>query len=189
VSSTSRCHRFRYQDAGHDRLKKLSIDASQKGVDRAEMGFHLPLTLVLGATCLSSCLPLPVYYHTRPDIYGTVTRNGVPVEGAKVGYSDELTDTQCDSPIYSHPAKVATEANGAFHFEGTYSFFHFIYLKPQNAESVSGRICIDTSDGQHFSQQLSLNGGRTVGSFPDSASCDQLIIKCDLAIACTGTAQ
>jgi len=169
-------------------LKKLNIEAPRKGVDKAEMGFYLALTLVLGATCLSSCLPLPVHYHTQPDIYGTVTRNGVPVEGAKVGYSDDLNDTQCDSPVDSHPAKVA-EANGAFHFEGTYSFFHIIYLKPRAAESVQGRICIDTSDGQHFSQQLFLNGGSTVGSIPNSASCDQLIIKCDLANTCTGTAQ
>jgi hypothetical protein len=153
------------------------------------MGSYLALTLVLGATCLSSCLPLPLQYHTQPDIYGTVTRNDVPVAGAKVGYSGDLTDAECDSPIDSHPAKVASAANGAFHFEGTYSFFHIIYLKPHAAESVSGRICIDTPDGQHFSQQLSLNGGSTVGSIPDTASCNQLIIKCDLANTCTGTAQ
>ena len=153
------------------------------------MKFYLALTFLIGAACLSSCIPLPVHYHTRPDIYGTVTRNGVPVEGAKVGYSDDLTDAQCDSPVDSHPATVVSEANGAFHFEGTYSFFHIIYLKPHAADTVSGRICIDTSDGQHFSQQLSLNGGSTVGSIPDTASCDQLIIKCDLANTCTGTAQ
>jgi hypothetical protein len=169
--------------------KRLSIEAPRKGVDKADMGFYLALTLVLGATCLSSCLPLPVRYHTRPDIYGTVTRNGVPVEGAKVGYSDEISDTDCDSPVFSHPTKVVSEANGTFHFEGTYSFFHIIYLKPHTADSVNGRICIDTSDGQHFSEQLPLNGGSTVGSFPDNASCDQLIVKCDLANTCTGTAQ
>jgi hypothetical protein len=153
------------------------------------MGFYFALTLVFGATCLSSCLPLPVKYHTRPDIYGTVTRNRVPVEGAKVGYSDDLNDTRCDSPIDSRPATVASQANGAFHLEGTYSFFHIIYLKPRAADSVQARICIDTSDGQHFSQLLFLNGGSTVGSIPNSASCDQLIIKCDLANTCTGTAQ
>jgi hypothetical protein len=151
------------------------------------MGFYLALTLVLGATCLSSCIPLPVSYHTQPDIYGTVTRSGVPVGGAKVGYSDDLTDAQCDSPVVSHPAPVTSEANGTFHFEGTYSFFHIIYLRPVAADSVNSRICIDTSDGQHFSQQLSLNGGNNVGSIP-SASRDQLIINCDLANTCTGTA-
>jgi hypothetical protein len=153
------------------------------------MGFCYALILVLSTACLSSCLPLPVNYHTRPDIYGTVARNGVPVEGAKVGYSDDLTDTRCDSPIDSHRATIVSEANGAFHFEGTYSFFHIIYLKPHAAEGVNGRICIDTSDGQHFSQQLFLGGGSTVGSIPD-ASCDQLVINCDLAKdTCTGTAQ
>jgi len=168
--------------------QKLSIEARWKGVDKVEMGFRYALTYVLSATCLSSCLPLPVHYHTQPDIYGTVARNGVPVAGAKVGYSDDLTDAQCDSPIVSHPPPIASEANGTFHFEGTYSFFHIIYLKP-HAESVNGRICIDTSDGQHFSQQLSLDGGSTVGSIPD-ASCDQLVINCDLAKdTCTGTAK
>ena len=154
----------------------------------SEMRFYLALTLALGTPFLCSCLPLPVRYHTQPDIYGTVTRNGVPVGDAKVGYSDDLTDAQCDSPVVSHPAPVTSEANGAFHFEGTYSFFHIIYLKPPAADFVSARICIDTSDGQHFSEQLSLNGGSTVGSIP-SASCDQLIIHCDLANTCTGTAQ
>ncbi len=153
------------------------------------MRFRYALTLVLGATCLSACLPLPVRYHTQPDIYGTVARNGVPVAGAKVGYSDDLTDAQCDSPIVSHPASVESQANGTFHFEGTYSFFHIIYLKPHAAESVNGRICIDTPDGQHFSEQLSLAGGNGVGSIPP-ASCDQLVINCDLAKnSCTGTAQ
>jgi hypothetical protein len=153
------------------------------------MGLRYALTFVLSAACLSSCLPLPARYHTRPDIYGTVARNGVPVEGAKVGYSDDLTDTRCDSPIDSQRATIASEANGTFHFEGSYSFFHIIYLKPHAAEGVNGRICIDTSDGQHFSQQLFLGGGSTVGSIPD-ASCDQLVINCDLAKdTCTGTAQ
>lgn len=153
------------------------------------MRFCYALTLVLSATCLSSCLLLPVSYHTQPDIYGTVARNGVPVAGARVAYSDELTDSGCDSPIYSHPAPVTSAANGTFHVEGTYSFFHIIYLKPHAADSVSGRICIDTPDGQHLSQQLSLDGGSTVGSIPN-ASCDQLVINCDLAKdKCTGTAQ
>jgi len=153
------------------------------------MRFYLALTLVFAATCLSACLPLPVRYHTSPEIYGTVTRNGVPVQGAKIGYSNDMTDAQCDSPVVTHPAPVTSEANGTFHFEGTYSFFHFIYLRPIAADAVNGRICIDTSDGQRFSEQLSLNGANNVGSIP-SASCDQLIINCDLVKqSCTGTAQ
>ena len=155
------------------------------------MRFHQALTLVLTATCLSSCLPLPVHYHTRPDIYGTVTRNGVPVEGAKIGdYSDDLGDSHCDSYSDSHPANAVSASNGAFHIDGTYSFFHIIYFEPHAAESVSGRICVETSDGQHFSEDLIVNGGPGVGSIPDNASSVQLIIDCDLAKGtCTGKAQ
>jgi hypothetical protein len=164
------------------------VEAPCKGVDKVEMSFRHALMFVLSATCLSSCLLLPVRYHTQPDIYGTVERNGVPVAGAKVGYSDDMTDAQCDSPVVSHPAPVTTEANGTFHFEGTYSFFHIIYLKPHASESTNGRICIEAPDGRHFSEQLSLSGGNTVGSIPE-ASCDQLVINCDLAKGkCTGTA-
>jgi len=152
------------------------------------MRFYLALVLMLVGTGLSACLPLPVRYHTTPDIYGTVTRNGVPVAGAKIGYSDDLTDAQCDSPVVSHPAPVTSEANGTFHFEGTSSFFHIIYLRPIAADSVNARICIDTSDGQRFSEQLSLNGANRVGSIP-GASADQLIINCNLATTCTGSAQ
>ena len=169
-----------------NRLK--AIPRRRKGVDKVEMDSFLTYGLYCDLPQL--CLPLPVRYHTQPDIYGTVARNGVPVAGAKVGYSDDRTDTQCDSPVVSHPPPTASEANGTFHFQGTYSFFHIVYLKPHAAESVSGRICIDTSDGQHFSQQLFLDGGSPVGSIPNNASCDQLVINCDLAKdKCTGTAQ
>jgi hypothetical protein len=133
-------------------------------------------------------MPLPVRYHTQPDIYGTVARNGVPVAGAKVGYSDDLNDTHCDSATDSHRATVVSQANGEFHFEGTYSFFQIIYLRP-HAESVNARICIDTPDGQHFSEDLFMDRENSVGSIP-TASCDQLVINCDLAQdKCTGTAQ
>jgi hypothetical protein len=154
------------------------------------MRFHHALALVLGTSCLNACMPLPVRYHTQPDIYGTVTRNGVPVQGAKIGYSTDLTDSHCDSPVDTHPTTVVSEPNGTFHFDGTYSFFQIIYWKPHSSESVNGRICIDTSDGQRFSQQLSIPGGNTVSSIPDNASCAQLVINCDLAQnQCTGTAQ
>jgi hypothetical protein len=163
--------------------------APRKGVDKAQMRFHEALILALSATCLSSCLVLPLHYHTRPDIYGTVAKNGMAVEGAKIGYSDDLSDVHCDSSGDSQPPRVVSDGNGAFHFEGTYSFFHIIYLEPGAAESVSGRICIDTSDGQHFSKELFMNRGRAVGSIP-SASCDLLTIECDLTKdTCTGTAQ
>jgi len=163
--------------------------APRKGVDKAQMRFHHALTLALSATCFSSCLALPMHYHTRPDIYGTITRNGAPVEGAKVGYSDDLSDVHCDSYSDAHPARVVSDGNGAFHIEGTYSFFHIIYLEPHAAESVNGRVCIDTSDGQHFDRELFMNGGSGVGSIPN-ASCDLLTINCDLGKnTCTGTAQ
>ncbi len=146
--------------------------------------------LVLIATCLSSCLPLPVHYHTRPDIYGTVTRNGVPVERAKIGYSDDLSQSHCDSKSDSYPATAVSANDGAFHIEGAYSFFHIIYLEPHAPDTVSGRICVETPDGQHFSKDLLMNGGNGVGSIPDNASIDQIIINCDLAKdACTTKAQ
>ncbi len=172
------------------KITALNIEEPRKGVDQAQMRFHQALTLMLSATCLSSCLPLPVHYHTRPDIYGTVARNGVPVEGAKIGYSDDLSDSHCDSYSDSHPAGAVTASNGAFHIEGTYSFFHIIYLEPHAAQSVSGRICVETSDGQRFSKDLIMNGGNGVGSIPDNASIDQVVINCDLAKdTCTGKAQ
>ena len=154
------------------------------------MRFHQALTLVLSATCLGGCLPLPVRYHTRPDIYGTVARNGAPVEGAKIGYSDDLSDVHCGSLGDPQQATAVSGGNGAFHIDGTSSFFHVIYLRPPGAgQSVNGRICVDTPDGQHFSQELFMNGGNPVGSIP-SASCDQLTIDCDLATSkCTSTAQ
>jgi hypothetical protein len=153
------------------------------------MKFHHAIMLVLGPTCLSSCMPLPVHYHTSPDIYGTVERNGAPVGGAKVGYSVDLTDTHCDSPVDMHPATVISEPNGAFHFEGTTSFFQIIYWRPHPTESANGMICIDTPEGQHFDQELFLDCGNAIGSIP-AASCIQLVINCDLAQnKCTGTAQ
>ena len=167
----------------------MSIEVPRKGFDNTEMRTYFTLMLALAATCLSSCVALPIRYHTRPDIYGTVTRNGAPVEGAKIGYSDDLTDSDCDSPVVTHPEQVVSEANGAFHFEGAYSFFHIIYVKPHPAEFVTGRICINTPDGQHFSQQFSLPGGLNVGSIPDTATCAQLEINCDLDHTCTGAAQ
>jgi hypothetical protein len=164
--------------------------APRKGVDKAPMRFHQALTLMLGAAGLSACMPLPVHYHTRPDIYGTVARNGMPVEGAKVGYSGDLSDVHCDSAGDPQQPSAVSGGNGAFHIEGMYSFFHVIYLRPPGAaQSVNGRICVDTSDGQHFSQELFMSGGNSVGSIPN-ASCDQLIIDCDLATnKCTGTVQ
>jgi hypothetical protein len=153
---------------------------------KAQMKVHHALMIVLSATCLSSCLPLPVHYHTRPDIYGTVARNGVPLEGAKIGYSDDPGDSHCDS----YPTKAVSASNGAFHIDGTYSFFHVIYLEPHAPDSVSGRICVETSDGQHFTKDLIMNGGNGVGSIPDNASVDQLVIDCDLAKdTCAGKAQ
>jgi hypothetical protein len=153
------------------------------------MRFHHALTLVLGTICFGACMPLPVHYHTSPDIYGTVARNGQPVGGAKVGYSTDLTDSHCDSPVDTHPATVVSEANGAFHFEGTTSFFQIIYWKPHATESANGRICIDTPDGQRFSQELFIDCGNTIGSIP-TASCIQLVINCDLAQnKCTTAAQ
>jgi hypothetical protein len=154
------------------------------------MKFHQAFTLVLSATCLSSCLPLPVHYHTRPDIYGTVARNGVPVEGAKIGYSDEISDSHCSSPGETNPATAVTASNGAFHIEGTSSFFHIIYLEPHAPDSVNGKICVEAPDGQHFSKDLVMNGGNGVGSIPDNASVDQIVIDCDLAKdMCSGKAQ
>ena len=154
------------------------------------MRSHVTCTLVLGAIALSSCLPLPVHYHTRPDVYGTVTRDGVPVEGAKIGYASDFSDSHCNSYGDPQPATAVTASNGAFHIEGTSSFFHVIYLEPHSAQSVSVRICVDTPDGQHLTRDLVMNAGNGVGSIPDNASIDQVVIDCDLAKdTCTGKAQ
>ncbi len=153
------------------------------------MKFYPTLILMLSAICVSSCLLLPVHYHTRPDVYGTISRNGVPVEGAKVGYSEDLSDVHCDSYSESQPARAISAGNGEFHIEGSSAFFHIIYLEPHAAESVNARICIETPDGQHLSKELFMNGGPGVGSIP-SASCDLITINCDLAKdTCSGTAQ
>jgi len=165
------------------------LRGAAEGFHKTQMRFHYALTLALYTTCLSSCLLLPVHYHSRPDIYGTVTRNGAPVENAKVGYSEDLSDVHCDSGIDSQPQRAVTASNGAFHIEGTQSFFHIIYLRPHAADSVNGRVCVEASDGQHFSKELFMNGCSGVGSIPN-ASCDLITINCDLARdSCTGAAQ
>ena len=145
--------------------------------------------MLMLSVCVSSCLLLPVHYHTRPDIYGTITRNGVPVDGAKVSYSEDLSDVHCDSYNESQASRAVTASNGAYHIEGASSFFHIIYLEPHAAESVNARVCIETPDGQHFSKELFMSGGPTVGSIPNASS-DLITINCDLAAdKCTGAAQ
>jgi hypothetical protein len=146
--------------------------------------------LVLGVTYLFGCLPVPWFYHTRPNIDGVVTRNGVPVDGAQVGYSNDLKDVECDSPNDSYSERTVSSTDGKFHFKGTHSFFHIVFLLPAAAEFESGRICFDTSDGQSFRKEVFLNGGTIFGSIPNNQSSDLLTINCELASdTCRGTAR
>lgn len=150
--------------------------------------FRRAAVLVLGATCLWGCLPVPWFYHTRPDIDGTVTLNGVPVEGATVGYSNEDRDEQCNSPSDSY-TETKSSADGTFHFTGAHSFFHIVFLLPGIAEFGGGRICFDTSDGKRYSQRVFLRGGTIFGSIPNNQSWDLVTVDCNLALGvCQGTA-
>ena len=155
---------------------------------KVRMRFRHAIMLALGATYLCGCLPVPWFYHTRPDIDGTVRRTGVPIEGAKVVYSENLSDVDCTSSNDSYPQSAISSADGSFHFDGTYSFFHIVFLLPGTAEFAAGRICFDTSDGQRFKQRVDMRGGTVVGSIPNE-SWDLLTIDCDLANdTCTGSA-
>jgi hypothetical protein len=153
------------------------------------MKTHGAVAIALGATYFFGCLPVPWFYHTRADIDGMVKRNGAPVQGAKVAYSEDLGDTDCDSPKDTYPENAVSSDDGKFHFKGTQSFFHMVFLLPAPAEFGIGRICFDLPDGQRYRKRVYLDGGSIVGSIPFD-SWDQLTIDCELAKdACTGAAR
>ena len=53
--------------------------------------------LALASAYLSGCLPVPWVYHTRPDVDGEVMQNHAPVGAARVRYSLNNSDENCDS--------------------------------------------------------------------------------------------
>ncbi len=115
-------------------------------------------------------------------------QNGAPVGGAKVAYSTSLADTHCASND-AYPETSVSSADGTFHFQGTKSFFHIVYLMPGPAEFGTGRICFDTPDGQRFSKRVFIDGGKPIGSIPN-ASWDQMRVSCELGNdICNGTAR
>jgi hypothetical protein len=139
--------------------------------------------LALGTTYLSGCLPVPWFYNTRPDIDGVVRRSEVPIAAAKVRYTFDTSDVNCNSSS----EEAVSSAYGQFHFDGARSFFHIVFLLPGIAEFGSGRICFETADGVRIDRKVMLDGGTVVGSIPNESS-DFITIKCDLAndSPCTG---
>jgi hypothetical protein len=135
--------------------------------------------LALASVYLSGCLPVPWVYHTRPDVDGEVMQNHAPVGGAKVRYSLNNSDENCDS-YDSYKVEAVSSPDGKFHFEGTRSFFHIVFLLPGAAEFGSGRICFETSEGQRTNRKVFLDGGTVVGSFPEE-SFDLITVSCDIA--------
>jgi hypothetical protein len=136
--------------------------------------------LAFWASHLSGCLPVPWIYHTRPDVDGEIMQNHAPVGGAKVRYSLDDKDLDCDSSSDSYKMEVVSSTDGKFHFDGTRSFFHIVVLLPGIAEFGSGRICFETADGQHTNRAVFLDGGTIFGSIPPE-SCGLITVKCDIA--------
>ena len=106
-------------------------------------------------------------------------QNQAPVGGARVRYSLNNSDENCDS-YDSYRVEAVSSSDGKFHFEGTRSFFHIVFLLPAAAEFGSGRICFETSDGQRTNRKVFLEGGTVVGSFP-AESLDLITVSCDIA--------
>jgi hypothetical protein len=106
-------------------------------------------------------------------------QNHAPVGGARVHYSLNNGDKNCDS-YDSYKKEAVSSPDGKFHFEGTRSFFHIVFLLPGIAEFGTGRICFETSDGQRTSREVMLDGGTVVGSFPQE-SWDLITLSCDIA--------
>src|SRR5277367_3719486 len=111
--------------------------------------------LALASAYLSGCVPVPWVYHTRPDVDGKVMQNHAPLGGAGVRYSLNSSDENCDS-YDSYKVEAVSSPDGKFHFEGTRSFFHIVFLLPGAAEFGSGRICFETSDGHRTNREVFL---------------------------------
>ena len=106
-------------------------------------------------------------------------QNHAPVGGARVRYSLNNSDENCDS-YDSYKVEAVSSPDGKFHFEGTRSFFHIVFLLPGAAEFGSGRICFETSEGQPTNSKVLLDGGTVVRSFPEE-SLDLITVSCDIA--------
>jgi hypothetical protein len=143
------------------------------------MSLRHAATLALASAYLSGCLLVPWVYHTRPDVNGEVLQNHTLLGGAKVRYSLNNSDENSDS-YDSYKVEAVSSPDGEFHFEGTRSFFHIVFLLPGAAEFGSGRICVETSDGQRTNRKVFLDGGTVVGSFPEE-SLDLITVSCDIA--------
>jgi hypothetical protein len=115
----------------------------------------------------------------RPDVDGEVMQNHAPVGGARVRYSLNNSDENCDS-YDSYKVEAVSSPDGNFHFEETRSFFHIVFLLPGSAEFGSGRICFETSEGQRTNRKVFLDGGTVVGSFPEE-SLALITVSCDIA--------
>ena len=162
---------------GAERARYLS--GARLSANSVSMNLRHAAAVALASAYLSGCLPVPWVYHTRPDVDGEVMQNHAPVGAARVRYSLNNSDENCDS-YDSYKVEAVSSPDGKFHFEGTRSFFHIVFLLPGVAEFGSGRICFETSDGQRRNREVFLDGGTMVGSFPEE-SWDLITVRCDIA--------
>jgi hypothetical protein len=93
--------------------------------------------LALASVYLSGCLPVPWVYHTRPDVDGEVMQNHAPVGGARVRYSLNNSDENCDS-YDSYRWKQYHRLMGNFILKGPARFFisFSCYLGPLSSEAA-----------------------------------------------------
>jgi hypothetical protein len=134
--------------------------------------------LAAQSALLASCLiPIPWTYHRTPDLAGVITRGGVPVSSAKVGYSTNSKVPDCRAPV----DEGISSADGTFYLHGTRSFFHVVFFIPAPLDyGQRWHLCVDASDGQRFDKELEVVWGGPIVSMP-SETPGLVTTKCDLS--------
>lgn len=126
------------------------------------------IIILITASCfLSSCAPFPHYVPRSPDIEGTLTKNGEPLESAEIRMSLMFTNAEC-----AEKEKVATtDENGKFKIEAKKDSYwtrsiYSSFAKPHYVYS----ICFLTDNNNY-------SGFSDVGELPP----EFIELACDIA--------